>query len=250
MIVIDALDECGGLRHDSSERKDYTDLLRTLRRWVEVDHLKRFKLVITSRPEIRITQTFPDSISTHINIPSGSDVRPEDRVSDDIRRFLKSRLNGMEVEAGWSTKVLDYLVPRALGVFIWATMVAEFLQDNPRVRFDILEKRKRGDNAEGLDDLDSLYLTVITTSFGRTLNTEIKAITSILGATIFAKQPLDDSILIKLPGVEGLDMLQFIRNGLISVIDSGPILRFHHRSFEDFLLSSSFLQALPNLSNV
>ena len=250
VIVIDALDECGGLRHDSSGRKDYTDLLRTLRRWVEVDHLKKFKLVITSRPEIHITHTFPDSISTHINIPSGSDVRPEDRVSDDIRRFLKSRLNGMEVEAGWSTKVLDYLVPRALGVFIWATMVAEFLQDNPRVRFDILEKRKRGDNAEGLDDLDSLYLTVITTSFGRTLNTEIKAITSILGATIFAKQPLDDSILIKLPGVEGLDMLQFIRNGLISVIDSGPILRFHHRSFEDFLLSSSFLQALPNLSNV
>jgi len=250
VIVIDALDECGGLRHDPPGRKDYTALLRTLRRWVEVDHLKRFKLVITSRPEIRITQTFPDSISTHINIPSGSDVRPEDRASNDIRRFLKSRLDGMEVEPAWSTKVLDYLVPRALGVFIWATTVADFLQDNPRVRFDILEKRKQGDNAEGLDDLDSLYSTVITTSFKGALNREIKAITSVLGAIIFAKQPLDDSMLIKLPGVEGLDMLQFIRNGLMSVINSGPILRFHHRSFEDFLLSSSFRQALPDLSDV
>ena len=247
VIVIDALDECGGLRHDPPGRKDYTALLRTLRRWVEVDHLKRFKLVITSRPEIRITQTFPDSISTHINIPSGSDVRPEDRASDDIRIFLKSRLDAMEVEAAWNRKVLDYLVPRALGVFIWATTVADFLQDNPRVRFDILEKRKRG---EGLDDLYSLYSTVTTTSFGRTLDTEIKAITSVLGATIFAKQPLDNSMLIKLPGVEGLDMLQFIKNGLMSIIDSGPILRFHHRSFEDFLLSSSFLQALPKLSDV
>ena len=249
-IVIDALDECGGLRHDSSGRKDYEALLRTLRRWVDIDHLKKFKLVVTSRPESRITQTFPESTITYINIPSGSDVRPEDNASDDIRIFLKSRLDTMEVEPGWATKALDYLVPRALGVFIWATTVAEFLQDSPRVRFDILEKRKRGDDTEGLDELDSLYLTVVTTSFRRALNTEIKAITSVLGATIFAKQPLDDTILTKIPGVESLNVLKFIKNGLMSVIDSGPILRFHHRSFEDFLLSSSFLQALPKLSDV
>ena len=64
---------------------------------------------------------------------------------------------------------------------------------------------------------------------------------------IFAKQPLDDTMLMKLPGV---DTLKFIRDGLASVIDSGPILRFHHRSFEDFLLSSSFLQDFPNFSDV
>ena len=28
-------------------------------------------------------------------------------------------------------KALDYLVPRATGIFIWATTVAEFLQVNP-----------------------------------------------------------------------------------------------------------------------
>jgi len=33
VIVIDALDECGGLRHDPSGRKDYDCLLRTLQRW-------------------------------------------------------------------------------------------------------------------------------------------------------------------------------------------------------------------------
>ena len=65
VIVIDALDECGGLRHDSSGRRDYETLLRTLKHWVEIDHLKKFKLVITSRPEDRIAQTFPDLISTH-----------------------------------------------------------------------------------------------------------------------------------------------------------------------------------------
>ena len=250
VIVIDALDECGGLRHDPSGRKDYDALLRTLRRWVEVDHLKKLKLVITSRPESRITQTFPDSASTYVNIPSGSDVKPEDSASDDIRAFLKSRLDTMEVEPEWIAKALDYLVPRAVGVFIWATTVAEFLQDSPRVRFDILEKRKRGDDTEGLDDLDSLYLTVITRSFGRALKPEIKAITSVIGAMIFAKQPLDDTALMMLPGVQSAHMLNYIRDGLMSVIDLGPILRFHHRSFEDFLLSSFFRDHLPKLSDV
>ena len=51
----------------------------------------------------------------------------------------------------------------------------------------------------------------------------------------------------KLPGV---NTLKFIRDGLVSVIDSGPILRFHHRSFEDFLLSDSFQRYLPKLSGV
>ena len=36
----------------------------------------------------------------------------------------------------------------------------------------------------------------------------------------------------------------------MSVIDSDPILHFYYQSFEDFLLSSSFLQVLPNLSGV
>ena len=250
VIVIDALDECGGLRYDLSGRKDYDDLLRTLRRWVEVDHLKKFKLVITSRPEVRITQAFPDSTTIYINIPSGSDVKPEDSASDDIRTFLKSRLGTMEVEPKWIANALDYLVPRSVGIFIWATTVAEFLQDSPHVRFDILEKRKRGDDTEGLDDLDSLYLTVITTSFGHALKPEIKAITSVIGATIFAKQPLDDAALMMLPGVESAHMLNYIRKGLMSVIDLGPTLHFHHRSFEDFLLSSFFRHHLPDLSDV
>ena len=51
MIVIDALDECGGLRHGTSGEEDFHSLLHTLKHWIQVDHLKTFKLVITSRPE-------------------------------------------------------------------------------------------------------------------------------------------------------------------------------------------------------
>ena len=78
---------------------------------------------------------FPDSVSTHVNIPSGSDVKPEDSASNDISVFLKSRLDTMGVGPEWVVMALDYLVSRATGIFIWATIVAEFLQVNPQVRF-------------------------------------------------------------------------------------------------------------------
>ena len=36
----------------------------------------------------------------------------------------------------------------------------------------------------------------------------------------------------------------------MSVLDPGPVLHFHHRSFEDFLLSCSFRQKLHKLSGI
>ena len=254
VIVVDALDECGGLWHDSSGKDDFEGLLHTLKRWALISHLRKFKLVITSRPEDSITQTFPDSISTHITIPSGSDVEPGDSASNDIRAFLKKRLEDINMGDTWVDEALDHLVPGAAGMFIWAKTATDFLQENPAPRFHTLKKRKQEDSTEGFKDLYSLYSTVVKTSFQEVPKQEIEAITSVMGAMIFAKQPLDDNGLIMLPGVRirgsDLNMLDFIRKGLVSVIDSGRILRFHHKSFEDFLLSPSFLQALPKHSDV
>jgi len=187
---------------------------------------------------------FPDSISTHVNIPSGSDVRPGDGASDDICAFLELCFKRMGMEDAWIEKALDYLVRRAAGIFIWATTVANFLRMDPRGRFDILQARN---NTEGLNELYSLYSTVVRESFGGVIEEEILGVTCIIGAIIFARQPLDDDALIMLPGVKtrSSHIMRLIRKGLMSVIDSGPILHFDHRSFEDFLLSSSFLKALP-----
>ena len=92
--------------------------MRTLKRWVQVDHLKKLKLVVTSQLDSHITKIFPGSVSIHVNIPSGSDVKPGDSVSNDIRTFLKSQLDDMEVKPAWITKVLDFLIPGAAGIFI------------------------------------------------------------------------------------------------------------------------------------
>jgi len=248
VIVIDALDECGGLRQDVSGKEDLQGLLRTLKCWIQADHLKKFKLVITSRPEDRIT--LPDSISVY-EIPSGHGVKPEDSVSNDIRIFLKSRLDDMKMKPAWIAKALDFLVPGAAGIFIWATTVANFLERDPEGRFAMLEK---GDG-KGLKSLYSLYSTIIEASFGHDLEEEeARAVISVMGAMIFARQPLDDNTLIMLPKVKvpgsDADRLGLIRKGLVSIIDIGPILRFHHRSFEDFLLSPSFLQDHPEFSAI
>jgi len=84
VIVIDALDECGGLRHNASGKEDYIGLLCMLKHWIQIDHLKRFKLVITSRHDEFIQRMFPKSISIHIAIPSGSNVKLGDSTSQDI----------------------------------------------------------------------------------------------------------------------------------------------------------------------
>jgi len=249
VIVIDALDECGGLRHDAPGKKDFQNLLHTLKHWIQIDHLKKLKLVITSRPEERIT--FPESISIH-DIPSGHGIKPGDSISNDIRTFLQSRLDDMKMKPAQITEALDYLVPGAAGIFIWATTVANFLEDDPEARFYILKSRKEGDDMEGMDDLYALYTTIVRASFGCISKQEVQGIISVMGAMIYAKQPLTDDVLVMLPGVKigNSDVMRLIRKGLASVIDSGDILDFHHKSFEDYLLSNSFLQELPELSTV
>ena len=251
VIVVDALDECGGLQHDLSGEDDFEGLVRTLKHWIQAEHLKRFKLVITSRPENRITRILSDTICIHVDIPSGHDVKLGDSASKDIRTFLKSRLESMGMKSTLIERALDYLVPRAAGLFIWATIVANFLEGNPEVRFSMLRK----DDGKGLTSLYSLYSTIIKASFEHDLEEEeIRAVISVMGAMIFAKEPLDDNALMVLPGVKLLGSeahnLGLIRTGLMSVIDPGPLLRFHHRSFEDFLLSSSFRHKHPNLSAI
>ena len=174
-----------------------------------------------------------------------------DSVSNNIHTFLKSRLNNMGVEPVWTVKALDFLVHGATSIFIWATTVANFLERDPEGWFAMLEK----DDRTELDGLHSLYSMIVEVSFGHDLKgEEPRAVVSIISAMIFDKEPLDDNILIMLPGVKipslNAHKLGLIQKGLVSVIESGPIFRFHHRSFEDFLLSLFFLQQYPGLTDI
>jgi len=144
-------------------------------------------------------------------------------------------------------RLVIILFLKPLACLFGQRLLLNFLKKNPKQRFDILKTREHERGADRFKESYSLYSTVIQTSFHDLEDEEIKAFTSVIGAIIFAKQPLDDTMLMKLPGV---DTLKFIRDGLMSVIDSGSIFRFHHRSFEDFLLSPSFVEDLPKFSGI
>ena len=103
-----------------------------------------------------------------------------------------------------------------------------------------------------MDDLFLLYTTVVRTSFGQISKQEIQGIVSVMGAMIYAKQPLSEDMLVMLPGVKigESDVMWLIQKGLASAIDSSIILHFHLKSFKDYLLSTLFLQELPELSTV
>ena len=103
-----------------------------------------------------------------------------------------------------------------------------------------------------MDDLFSLYTTVVKISFRQILKQEVQGTISVMGAMIYAKQPLNDDVLVMLSGVKigKSNAMPLILKGLVPIIGSGNILHFHHKSFEDYLLSSSFLQNFSELSTV
>ena len=104
---------------------------------------------------------------------------------------------------------------------------------------------------KSLKSLYSLYSVVIKISFRHDLKgEEIETITSVMGTIIFSKEPLNDEVLIIFPEVKSQDILQFIQNSLISIIDKDCIFHFYHHSFKNFILSSLFSQDLSEFAAV
>ena len=97
-----------------------------------------------------------------------------------------------------------------------------------------------------------MYTTVVKISFRQILKQEVQGTISVMGAMIYAKQPLNNDVLVMLSGVKigKSNAMPLILKELVSIIGSGNILYFHHKSFEDYLLSSSFLQNFSELSTV
>jgi hypothetical protein len=122
IIVLDALDECNS----------YGSLLRTLQKWSQSS--VPFKLVLTSRPEHVIERALSDAkCILHVPLLIGKDVSVE--TNSDIRTVVQHRLSEIREdrqigEDPWpSTSDVDKLVELAAGLFIWVTMVMDYIGD-------------------------------------------------------------------------------------------------------------------------
>ncbi|KAF3031956.1 hypothetical protein E8E12_002491 [Didymella heteroderae] len=228
VLVVDALDECEGS----------TDAQLVVQLLAMSGSLKRVQLrvFLTSRPEMHIQyglDQVPDAkrqgfVLHQVSPPT---------INHDIRLFLKHELDriGREhyQEPGWlGAEVIENLVRRASGLFIWAATACRFISDGPFAedRLDMLADGSDCDSAAGPErHLDQLYLTVMQNLMRQILGS-IAALSSPLSTLSLSK-------LIHIPEQRLKQMLKSLHAILDIPKDQDQTLRLHHPSFRDFLFS-------------
>ncbi|TDL18727.1 WD40 repeat-like protein, partial [Rickenella mellea] len=231
VVVIDALDECGGVGGENSDERQV--LLETIESWMRLP--ARFKLVVTSRDEDDIRQALLHSQC--IELPSGNSVSTES--SADIKLFLQKQFSGKakkypDISPFTWQGVVDEFTTQAAGLFIWAQTVVKFMGgDDPVEQLKLIKDGVMKDSPSGMTDL---YACILDNSFRKSGSDTRQAFRDIVGAIIVAKTPLSRSDCISLLSVKP-NTFEFICSGLQSVMDTGDVLQFSHQSFVDFLIS-------------
>ncbi|KIM24750.1 hypothetical protein M408DRAFT_317021, partial [Serendipita vermifera MAFF 305830] len=232
VIVLDALDECGGIDGWRSDHRK--KLMRTLKSWSSLS--RRFKLVVTSRWEDDIERLFSTTGHHPVEVISGE--RIDSVSSADIRTFLLHELRQLldrypSLPSGWpGEKETVRLINGANGIFIWIKTVIKLLESGEP------QRTLRQILSNGAGSMAELYTWILHASFPKPNIDDAKDFQAVLGAIIFIKEPLDVVSLAHFLSIDG-STIDYICNGLRSVLDCGRILRIRHQSFVDFLLDST-----------
>jgi hypothetical protein len=231
IIVIDALDECGGL--EGQQSKDRKSLIRTLNSWSRLP--ARFKLVVTGRGENDIERLFSNASHHLLEVFAGQMVNEQS--SMDITAFLTHQFRQLAAQypsslpSDWpGSQIIDRLTNRAAGLFIWADTVNKFVElGDPQEQLSLIL------NGSSTDNMAALYSCILNTSFAKPTEGVKNVFRFIMGMMIFAKAPLSTSCIARLLPHQSSKM-EYIFNGLQSVIDRQSNPRVHHQSFVDFLI--------------
>jgi NACHT domain len=242
ILVIDALDECDG----------ETDIQRVLQLLANARVLRsvRFRVLITSRPEIAIRHGFSQ-------VPDGEhqdfifhDIS-QSIVDHDIYIFLEHNLKTMAQKRtlgpDWpGEQAIRHLIRKAAGLFIWAATACRFIYEGRRFTAKRLSLILQGDASvtEPEDALNKIYITLLKNSVGHGYNNQEKddlyeILREILGSIVILFSPLSADSLISLLHLPEEDVdqtlkdLHFILN--VPEYQARPI-RLHHPSFRDFFL--------------
>ncbi|KAG8831557.1 hypothetical protein FRC17_002971, partial [Serendipita sp. 399] len=233
IVVVDALDECGGL--DGPRSADRQNLLRTLNSWSKLP--SNFKLIVTSREEkdiVALFSQFSQNKLQTIELLAGE--RTEDQSTRDIEAFLrmgfKDIAKGYEsLPADWpGSTTIESLAVKAGGLFIWASTVIKFVSTG-----EAEEQLNEALKGKGTGDMNALYEQVLRTSFPAPTEQVLRNLRSIVGTIIVAKEPLRRSVMARLLSITE-PQVEHICNGMQSVMEDQGGLRFYHQSFIDFLL--------------
>jgi len=244
VIIIDALDEC-------KDDEPASAILSVLGQFMP--QIPKVKFFLTGRPEPRIREGF-----RLLLLAKATDILVLHKVEpglvyNDIRRFLKHSFleiadhrSGLD---GWPTEdQLDLLCERAGGLFIYAVATVKFTdnpRDDPRKRLDFLLQSPESSAHEGRvklkpnTTLDLLYMTILQEAFGDDDPRIDPRIRSVLGAVIFATNPLSPFAIAAFLGLDPGDIFRLLspfHSLLILQQDTNHPIRPFHKSFPDFLV--------------
>jgi hypothetical protein len=250
LIIIDGLDEC----HDKATQQSILHLLCEM---ITV-HKLPLRFLIGSRPESHIRDSFDqDSLCTVTRrVVLDETFHPE----RDIRVFLQDGFSKISskmrkknsilshVEQPWPGEgIIDLLVQRSSGQFIYAATVLKFVGADfcsPTKQLALILKR----DPTAFSDLDQLYTQILS------IYPSTTDIVQILGTILAFDDDLDPEVIEDILGMEEGD-LTLVLSGLSSLmedvnyedgafLDNGfftydIIPHFAHASFSDFLFDSS-----------
>jgi hypothetical protein len=251
IIVIDALDECD--MEDGHEGGQLLPLLADVARRLP----RTIKLLITSREEPTIKNTFDEMRSAHDNHDTVRLHMMENHVvSSDIREFLQASF--VEIarhfrylrNTQWPSKEeVDRLVGLSGVLFVYAATVVRFLKNpryDPRPRLsqvlDTTEASRSDSVAYGT--LDSVYLQVLHKSVDGAMDRNdalCARVRKVINTLVLLQYPLSLSALSQLLDMTDHD-LENDTNNLSAVLmvpepeHTGDAIKIFHLSFPDFVL--------------
>jgi len=245
VVVIDALDEC-----DSMEDIQLILLLLAEAKDLETVRIKTF---LTSRPEIPIFdgfrqlsgEAYQDFILHNI---------PLDTVNADISTFFLQKLSPLKAKHGLGTPwpgdgIIEQLVERAAGLFIYAATTLRFIQDGidgPEEQLSLVLSASKSSRS-ATKHLDGIYTTLLQHSVLGKQGDEPECeqlaglFRQVVGSLVvmFNIMPARNlAQLLQIPPKvvsRTLDSLRSVLN--VPEIESQPV-RLFHLSFGDFLLDS------------
>jgi len=158
-VVIDALDEC-----DSME--DIQLILQLLAEAKDLETV-RIKIFLTSRPEIPIFDGFRQLSGEAYQDFILHDI-PLDTVNADISTFFLQKLSPLKAKHGLRTpwpdeQIIEQLVERAAGLFIYAATTLRFIQDGidgPEEQLALILNAAKSSRS-ATKHLDGIYTTLL-----------------------------------------------------------------------------------------
>jgi len=245
VIVIDALDEC--------DRENGIQRVLQLLSHTPVTRAVRFRVLVTSRPEIPIRIGFSHvADSEHLDFVL-HDIS-QSVVDLDISLFLEHELGQVRQSRAlgldWpGEQTIHNMVRKSSGLFIWAATACRFIREGGRFAARRLSTILQGDTSTTAPEgqLDQIYLAVLKNSIRPGYTDQEKdemyrMLRKVLGSIVILSSPLPSKSLAQLLHTPQEDVDQALED-LHAIVDiskhQGCVIRLHHPSFRDFILDKN-----------